>query len=203
MARLITPKGDKGYIKSEKRRRLLTFLALLALPITVFIIGIIVNGTRATIITVLAVVGVLPACKAAVGLIMMMPRQSLADADYEEIQKHVGSLTMGYELYMTAYEKNTMVDAVAIAGNTVVGLAREPKADIRYLEKHITGILRQNGIPSHVNILTDLNKFNERLDSMDLHRASLREGVRYTPDERYPDLDVEDLILNLLLAISL
>ena len=201
--RRFTLKGDRGYFKSEKKKRLLVFLALLCLPLLIYFIGWAVNHTNATIITVLAIVGVLPACRALVGVIMIMPRQEMPESDYEAIQQHVGSLTMGYELYMTEYEKNTPVEAVAIAGNTIVGLVRSPKADLRFGEKHITNILRQNGIPSHVTLMSDMKKFLERLDSMDEHRASLREGVRYTPDSRYPDLDIEDLILNTLLAISL
>lgn len=196
-------KGDRGYFQAEKKKRLLVLLALLVLPLAIYFIGIAVNGTRSTIITVLAIVGVLPACRAIVSLIMILPRKEMSLQDYQDIQQHVGSLTMGYELYMTAYEKNTDVEACAIAGNTIVALVRDPKADLRFGENHITGILRQNGIPSHVNLMSNLQKFEERLDSMDAHRSSLREGVRYTPDSRYPDMDIEDLILNTLLAISL
>ena len=197
------PKGDRGYYQSEKKKRVLILLGLLLLPLLIYFIGIAVNHTNATIITVLAIVGVLPACRAAVSLIMIIPRKAMTNDDYEHVQKHVGSLTMGYELYMTEYEKNTPVEVVAIAGNTIVGLVRDKKADLRFGEEHITKILRQNGIPSHVTLMSDMKKFTERLDSMDEHRASLREGVRYTPDSRYPDLDIEDLILNTLLAISL
>ena len=64
-------KGDYGYIKSQqKKRTLYTILALLA-PLLVFFTGLYIHRTRNTVFTVVAVVACLPACKFAVGMIMM------------------------------------------------------------------------------------------------------------------------------------
>ena len=46
-------------------------------------------------------------------------------------------------------------------------------------------------------------QFLERLDSMNEHKESLRNGIKFTPDERYPDLSREELIKHTILAICL
>ena len=43
----------------------------------------------------------------------------------------------------------------------------------------------------------------ERLDSMNGHREALEEGIKFTPDERYPDLSRNELIKHTILAICL
>ena len=196
-------KGNFGYIRSEKRRRFIVAAGLLLIPIIVYIIGILVTGKRETIVTVISIVGTLPACRAIVSFIMMAMRKPIKKEAYDEIASHEGTLTTAYELYMTAYEKSAMVDAVAICGNTIVGLVTDPEADLRYEENHITKILRANGVASKVNLLTDIRKYVERMDSMNEHADSLREGIRFTPDSRYPDLGIEELIKQLLMSISL
>ena len=43
----------------------------------------------------------------------------------------------------------------------------------------------------------------ERLDSMNDHRESLEEGIKFTPDEKYPDLSRNVLIRQTILALCL
>ena len=54
-----------------------------------------------------------------------------------------------------------------------------------------------------MKILKDLKPYLERLDSMNEHKESLRSGIKFTPDERYPDLSREELIKHTILAICL
>lgn len=196
-------KGDYGYISHEKRRRFLITLGLFAVPVAVFVIGYIVLGTRMTILTVISAVGCLPACRAAVSLIMIVLRNSIPEEEYREIDAHRGTLTMAYEMYMTTYDKNAMIDAAAICGNTVVCLSTDKKADLKYTESHITKILRANGYSSKINLMSDLKHFTERMDSMNANADALRQGITFKPDEKYPDLGIEDLIKHTMLAISL
>ena len=64
-------KGEFGYIRWQKKRRILVTLGLFLLPLAAFIAGVLVTGTRNNLITVIAVVGCLPACRSMVGVIMM------------------------------------------------------------------------------------------------------------------------------------
>jgi len=198
-----TKKGDFGYFSSEKKRRLLITAGLFSLPLLAFFVAWAVNGTRMTVWTVLTVVGCLPGCKSMVSLIMILMRHPMDRKLYEEIRKHAGDLVMAYEMYMTFYEKSGYLDAVAVCGNTVVGYTSDPKVDISYLAEQSQKIVRKNGYKVDVKILKDLKPYLERLDSMNEHKESLRNGIKFTPDERYPDLSREELIKHTILAICL
>ena len=196
-------KGDYGYIAAEKKKRILITAALFAAPLLIFFSAMIYFKTRLTVWTVIAVVGCLPACKSVVSLIMIFRAKPVAPQVYQEISKHAGELVMSYEMYMTFYEKSGYLDAVAVCGNTVVGYTSDPKADIAYLAEQSQKIIRKNGYKVDVKILRDLKPYLERLDSMNEHKESLRNGIKFTPDERYPDLSREELIKHTILAICL
>ncbi len=110
---------------------------------------------------------------------------------------------MSYEMYMTFYQKSGYLDAFAICGNQVVGYTSDPKVDTVYLETEAQKIIRKNGYKVTVKILKDLRPYLERLDSMNEHMDSIREGIKFRPDDRYPDLSREELIKHTILAICL
>lgn len=198
-----TPKGKFGYFASEKKKRILTTAILFAVPLFIFFTSWIYFKTRMTVWTVVAVVGCLPACKAMVGLIMILRCRPLDGEIYEKIHDHQGKLDMAYEMYMTFYEKSAYIDAVAVCGNTVAAYSSDPKIDAAFMEQNAQKIIRKNGYKVTVKIFTDLKPFTERLDSMNEHKESLEEGIRFTPDERYPDLSRNELIIHTILAICL
>ena len=187
-------KGDYGYLASEKKKRILITAILFAVPLGIFFSAMIYFKTRLTIWTVIAVVGCLPACKSMVSLIMIFRAKPVAPQVYEEISEHAGRILMSYEMYMTFYEKSASIDAFAICGNTVVGFSSDPKIDTAFMEREAQKILRGNGFKANVKIFTRLPQFLERLDSMNKHRESLEEGIKFRPDEKYPELSRNELI---------
>ena len=94
---------------------------------------------------------------------------------------------MAYELYMTFYEKSAYIDAAAVCGNTVVAYSSDPKIDASFMETNSQKIIRKNGYKVTVKIFTDLRPFLERLDSMNDHRESLEEGIKFTPETNWSD----------------
>ena len=197
------PKGEWGYFKSEKKRRMIITAVLFAVPLFIFFTSWIYFKTRMTIWTVVAVVGCLPACKSAVSLIMILKCRPLDETLYKKIREHQDRLDMAYEMYMTFYEKSASIDAFAICGNVVAGYSSDPKIDVSYMEKEAQKILRGNGFKVNVKIFTRLEQFLERLDSMNEHKESLEEGIKFRPDEKYPDLSRDELIKHTILAICL
>ena len=110
---------------------------------------------------------------------------------------------MSYEMYMTFYEKSAFIDAFAICGNLVVGYSSDPKIDTAFMETEARKILKGNGYRANVKIFKDLKPFLDRLDSMNEHKESLEEGIKFRPDERYPELSRNELIRHTILAICL
>lgn len=196
-------KGEFGYIAAEKKRKLLLTAILFAVPLFIFFTALIYFKTRLTIWTVITVVGCLPACKMLVNLIMLFRSPSLDQETYQKIADHAGELVMSYEMYMTFYEKSAFIDAFAICGNLVVGYSSDPKIDAAFMEAEAQKILKGNGYRTTVKIFTDLKPFLDRLDTMNEHREALEEGIKFRPDERYPDLNRNQLIRHTILAICL
>ena len=196
-------KGQFGYIAAEKKRKLIITAILFAVPLLIFFTAFLYFKTRLTIWTVVAVVGCLPACKMMVNLIMLFRSPSMEKSVYEQIQEHCGDLVMSYEMYMTFYEKSAFIDAFAICGNLVVGYSSDPKIDVAFMENEAQKILKGNGYRATVKIFKDLKPFLERLDSMNEHRESLEEGIKFRPDESYPELSRNELIRHTILAICL
>lgn len=196
-------KGDYGYIKSQQKKRVLyTILAFIA-PLTVFFTGLYINRTRNTVFTVVAVVACLPACKFAVDMIMMFLQKPMDYQDYQEIEKHKNGLVCSYELAISAYEKQSFLDSVAVCGNTVVGYTGKAKTDIPFIEKHIKDILRQNGFYVNVKIFNRLSDYTGRLDSMWEHREALEKDIKFRPDPNEPNLTRNEKIMRVIYAISL
>lgn len=198
-----TPKGEFGYIASEKKKRLLITSVFFAVPLLIFFSALLFFHTRLTVWTVVAVVGCLPACKSIVSLIMIFRAKPIDSSVYCKIAEHAGSLVMSYEMYMTFYEKSASIDAFAICGNIVVGFSSDPKIDAAFMEKEAQKIIRGNGYKVTVKIFTKLDAFLERLDSMNAHRESLEEGIKFRPDEKYPEFSRNEMIRHTILSICL
>ena len=201
-------KGTYGYVRYEKKRRLLVTIGMFVMPLAILIAGLIIcNGDKNNIFTVIAVGGCLPVFKSMVGLIMMMMQKSAKKETVEEIQGHAGNLLMLYEMFFTKEQDSLMVDAVAVCGYEVVGYTTHAKSrkQIEDCEKHIGKLLRANGYKNHVKIFDQMKPYLERLDSLNRNYQELESDAneKFVPDERYPDLSRDELVKHNLLAIVL
>lgn len=196
-------KGDFGYIQHEKIRRFLVTLLLFAIPMAAFVGAYLITGTKKNIITVIAMVGCLPACKSLVGLIVMFLQKSMDESSYRKIKEHAKDLVMSYEMYLTTYEKSTFVESFAICGNKVIGYSSRIDGSPQFVEQHVKKILKQNGYKVDVKVMTELKPYLERLDYLNAHKEEMVKDIIFTPDERYPELSREELIKHIILAISL
>ena len=100
-----TNKGEFGYLKRERKRRIIIAAIMLGVPVFIFISMWIYLGTRNSIWTIIALVGSLPGCKAVVDVIMVYLAKPVDPVLYKKIHAHQGDLVMAYEMYMTFYEK--------------------------------------------------------------------------------------------------
>lgn len=196
-------KGQYQYIALEKKRRIIKTILFFIPSIIIFVTGLILFDTRDNLFTIGAILSCLPGCKQIVGIVMIWLFKSMTPDFYEKVCARQGSLTMVYETILTNYEKNVQVDAFAICGNQVVGYTSDAKADVKYAEKNTMHILKHNGYEAKVKIFKDERKFLEQMDYLNKNEETLRGGIEFTPDERYPDLSREELIRHTILAISL
>lgn len=167
-------KGTKNYIRIQKKYEIARTVLLFVLSIAIYVMGYLSTHTNKNLLTVVAVLGCLPASKSAVEMIMFLRYKSSPEEITDTIEKHAGDLTVLYDMVFTTYDKNFYVDHIAIRGNTVCGFSSSEKTDADLCEKHLVNVLKMDGIQSvSVKIFKDLGKYTERLEQM----QQLEEGT--------------------------
>ena len=193
-------KGEYGYFRYERKRRALMTFILLLIPVTLFLIGFFIFGTEKNILLIFSMVMVIPFAMGVTGTVAVFLQKSIPEDVYQRIREHEGSLTMAYELYVTNEKASTMLDATAICGKNLVAYVSNEKADTAFMQDYIKRTMRTAGYGMDVK---NLDKFIERMDSMNEHAESLREDIAFTPDSQYPDYTREQMVWLTLTQISL
>lgn len=167
-------KGEYGYIRSERLRRLVRTVLLFGLAFGIFAIGMVLNkGDRRSIYSIVAAVGCIPGAMSMTGLIMIWLRHPMKEDLYRQISAESEGLLMLYELYLTTQDKNMFLDAAAVCGEYVIAYTSEAatQGETAYMEQHVRRSMQAGaGCRMTVKIYTDLRKFLERLEQLREHR---------------------------------
>jgi len=197
-------KGEYGYIRRQKKVRARVTALLLGICLVIFISGWIYFGKRENIMTLVAILGVLPAAKWATELIMMLLQKD-ADADIvAQTEKIAGGLVHGYELVVTAYEGRIRLDSAVICGHELAAFTVDEKADTAFMEQHIAKILNGNALGgANVKIFRDRKKYLERITALAQHPETYREGLKWKGAPPNENETRDEAVLRVLKAISL
>lgn len=196
-------KGEWGYFRSEKKRRILMTVLIFGIAVLILITGSLYFGSRRNLMTVVSMVTMIPGSMSLVSVIMFSLRKSLPEDEYRILKAHEGCLTTAYELYLTSEKQNALIDCLVICGNEVVGYISDKKTDPRFAADHLKNMLRADGFKTSVHMLTDIRKFTDRMDGLNEHADELRKGLSFKPDPAYEDYGREDMIRHCALQISL
>ncbi|MDD3205252.1 MAG: hypothetical protein PHS74_05895 [Lachnospiraceae bacterium] len=159
-------KGTFGYLNNQKKRMIIRTISLFAISLAIFIMGYLTTKTKANLLTIVAMLGMLPASKSAVEMILFLRQQSGSDEIYQKIEAHATDLAIAYELVLTSYDKNFPISAIVVKANTVCGYSEQENCDIAAAEKHIAAILKQNALKPTVKIFKEIEKFTNRMDAL-------------------------------------
>ena len=193
-------KGKFGYTLSHRKGQIIKMSLYIALALAVFLLGLIVTKTTKNVLSIVAIVGALPISKEMVGLIMSYKRKPMEQTVYQQISEKAGNLEQIYELLFTTQEKSYGVEAAIVEGRDVICYTVDPKCEVTVLQKHLLKMLDANGYKQNVKVYTDLKKFLDRV--ADLERRE-KEEIPYKQNPTYPDLNRDQLIKHLLLALSI
>lgn len=191
-------KGQKGYLEYQKKATIIRTIILFALSLAIFLTGLISTGQKENLLTIVAVLGCLPASRSAVNMIMVLRYHGIGEADFSKIQPHVGACASLCDLVFTSYEKNYEIHHMAYKGNSLIGYTANPDCDARKCEKHLHDLCVQNRLGDvDIRIFKELPKYINRLEQL----------------QSLPDLEVNeegkapipkaDLVCALMCSISL
>lgn len=160
-------KGTRNYLNTQKRYEVIRTVLYFGISLSLFAAGYIQTGSRGNLLSVVAVLGCLPASKSAVGAIMFFRFQSCQEQAASEIERHSQGLDCLYDMVFTSYKKNYAVSHLTVCGNTVCGFSENNKFEENEFYRHIGDILKMDGHKNvTVKIFTNLSRYTERLEQM-------------------------------------
>ena len=161
------PKGTYEYADHKKIMDIIVMIIMFALAGGLYVIGLVSTGSNKNLLTIVAVLGLLPASKMVVSVIMSLRVRKCDEALKNKIDEHTGSLTGMYNMYFTSYDKNYALAHLVIYGKSIVGLAANDSFDDKAFTEHINELTRKEGIKDcFVKVFNDEAKYLNRLDEI-------------------------------------
>lgn len=177
-------KGLRNYIDSQKKYEILRTIFYFAISLSLFIAGLVATGSRNNLLTIVAVLGCLPASKSLVEAVMYCRYHSLKSEEADAIERHTEGLICLYDMIFTTREKTYPVLHLTICGNTVVGYLPDTKCPAADGAKHLeTGLKTDRYTSATVKLFSDINKYQERvaqLKELAEGQQALSEGIAAT-----------------------
>ena len=176
------PKGSYEHAKYKRTVDIIITIFLFLLSLGLFVIGYVTTGSKKNLLTIVAVLGLLPACKMVVDVIMCFRVKPVEESVKEGIDASIGKLYGLYHMYFTSYDKNFPIDHLVITSNSVIGLCSNPKFDEKLFITHLRDYMRKDGIKDiTIKIFDDYNKYLNRLseiNNLDDETTTVNIGVR-------------------------
>ncbi len=160
-------KEDYEFASYRKKMDIIVMIILFLLALGLFVTGLVATGTKKNLLSVVAVLGLLPACKQLVAVVMSLRVRCCEQSVRDSIDKHIGSLYGFYHPYFTSYDKNYPFAHLVITDNSIIALDNHGKIDANAFNNHIQDLLRKEGIKDIVvKVFTGIDKYTNRLDEL-------------------------------------
>lgn len=166
-------KSKYGYIDSMRFYSVLKALIMFAVSFTVLAIGWIRTGSKENVLTVVAILGVLPACKWTVNAIMHLRFRSGSRAFYEKSrsiteQYGIDERVLFYDSVLTTETQGShQINMFACIEGCLIGYSEFEKTGCSIMEKHLRTMLKKNSISKiSVKIFDEENAFLTRYEDL-------------------------------------
>lgn len=134
-------KGTYQYIKKQTITELIKTFLLFAMAFGIYFIGLINLGTNKSLWSIIAVLGLLPASKSLVGLIMLLRYRSLNADLYAELAAASKEHDVLFENVLTTSKKSYFVPVIFCLNNNLIGYCENSKDSNKELTAHINNVL--------------------------------------------------------------
>lgn len=160
-------KGEFCYLSQKKKQEIAKTILLFGISLAIFLIGFWSTKTKANLLTIVAVLGCLPASKSAVSMIMHLKQKGCCPETKTLLEKELGKEQGVYNLYFTSYDKNFDISHLFVRGMNVAALTDNHKLSEKEFESHIKTMLEHDGINGvTVKLFTDSHKYIQRVQQL-------------------------------------
>ncbi len=187
-------KGEYGYLAYKKKIESIKTVIYFAIPLALFFAGLIATGTKKNLLTLVAVLGILPASKNAVLMIMYLKSRPIGETVYETMESALqktgeavlSNMAVLYEMVFTTQEHTYEVPCIYVYAGSVCGCLA-PSGSLKKkdgnkkegkkkkkttdslqasLEKHLEQTLKREGISVNVKIYDGQEAFIKRINEL-------------------------------------
>lgn len=163
-------KGEYGYINRQKIYTIVRTVILFALALGIYAIGYYNTGSNKNLLTIVAILGLLPASKSCVNMIMFLRFKSLDEALYSEFTDLTGrndEAELLFENVLTTTEKSYYLPAIYYKNHTIVSYCENKNSEAcAIVEKHLKEAMKIEKIEVTVKVFKDKAQFVERVKGL-------------------------------------
>lgn len=163
-------KGQFGYIKYRRMLYLVFAIIIFAMAIALYIAGVKTTGSNKNLLTIVAVLGALPASQSLVTSILGFRAKCCTKEMYDKIENRLDKdMVSLYDLFFTTYDRNYPVYHIVMKDHCVCGIMDTSKHSTQMFEKYVEETFMKNGIKGiSVKMYehTMLEKYLNRIDEL-------------------------------------
>lgn len=160
-------KGEYGYRDNNRKVRLIIVLVLLAAILIQLAARYLTDHESArNILTVMAILTVLPMANMASPLIASWKYRTAPEPFYKKAAAYEARFTILYDLVITSKEFIMPMDAIAVHPNGVIAFCTNGKVDSAKAELFLSGMLSGQKLEPNAKVIKDEHAFFRRLDNL-------------------------------------
>lgn len=206
-------KGMYGYFSKKKKTEIIKTIVFFSIALAVYFTGLIHTGTNKNLLSIVAILGVLPAGKAAVGMIMLLRFKQITLENYNNLKEYEESHLMLYDLIFVLKEKAVKTECVSIQENSIMILtacAHMKETEIakelkNFLSNHGKGLCTVRVFKDQKNFLKELNKNTSSFEKNSVKDNFVKKSLQEELSEENLEKAklAQDKIKDMLLAFSM
>lgn len=155
--------GDYLYYSVRKKREVIKTILYFAISLSLLIAGYMATNTKANLLTIVAVLGLLPASKSCVGMIMYLRYHGCSKENHLLLQDTMDAFSQhAYGMVFTSYKKTYEVAGCIVKNGYIYGYLTNHAQLHKDLEEHILNLVKQNGYKACVGMYTKSEDFIRR-----------------------------------------
>lgn len=163
-------KGSYLYIKKQTIFEIIKTVFLFAMALGIFFIGYKTLGTKKSLWSVIAVLGLLPASKSLVETIMFLRFRSLNYEVFKIISDAAQNLPILYENIITTAKSTYFIDSLCYAKGSMILYYDGDIKNNKYIETHFSDVLKAGGHKNvSIKIYNNVEDYIIRLNEINEH----------------------------------
>ena len=157
-------KGEYEYASYNKKRSWIITVFLYVLSLSIYLMGYISTGSNKNLLTIVAVLGILPASKSLISAIMNSRVKTTDQDTREAIDSVIGNLTGMYNIYLTSYDINFYLVHLVVTSDSLICLSDDKNFDVKRFNEHLEKHMKIDGINNIlIKVFDNKEAYTDRL----------------------------------------